>query len=75
MRREPEHARRFVTENGRTPAGAARRYVYAALATALENDLRDRDGRIRGGLVPGDDLLAIREARKVIGELKRKAVK
>lgn len=73
--RESEHERRFVLKDGRTPAGAARRYVYAAVAVALDNDLRDRGGFVRGGLEFSDDRLALREARKVVDELLRKAAK
>lgn len=73
--REPEVEKRFVLKDGRTPAGAARRYIYAVLAVALDNDLRDRGGFVRGGLGFADDRLALREARKVVDEMLRKAAK
>lgn len=51
----------------------ARRYVNAVLASAIEDDLTDRNGWIRGGLAYKDDLLAVREARKLIDSLRAKA--
>ena len=64
---------RFVGEDGNTPSRAARRYVYAVLASALANVLTDRGGWVRGGLEPVDERLAVKEARMVIAYLERKA--
>jgi hypothetical protein len=51
----------------------ARRYLFAVLAAAVENDLADRDGRIRGGLAYRDELMVLREARRIVAQYKDRA--
>lgn len=65
--------RRFVTEAGAPSSREARRYVYGVLVTALERDLTQREGLVRGGLGQADERLALRAARALIEDFKRKA--
>lgn len=65
---------KFSGDSGRKPSAEARRYVYAVMASALETDLIDPEGWVRGGLGNEfDDRRAKSAARKVITELRRKA--
>lgn len=65
----------FTSANGRKPSTEARRYVYRVLAAALDEDLKNSDGWVRGGLNEFDDRRAKTAARKVYTELLRKAAR
>jgi hypothetical protein len=64
----------FDGSSGRRPSAEARRYVYAIVATSLENDMEDSGGWLFGGLESEFDRRRVRKAaRLVVTELRRKA--
>ena len=65
---------KFNGSSGRRPSAEARSYVYAVLASALETDLGDPEGWMRGGIEEEpDERRVFKAARAVIKELRRKA--
>lgn len=67
---------RFNGDNGRKPTTEARRYIYRVLAASLEEDMKDYQGWILGGIDQEPDRRRLHiVAKKVVAELLRKGNK
>ncbi len=65
---------RFDGSSGRKPSAEARRYVYAVLATIIDNDMDGDQQWFLGGLEDDCDRRRVRKAAKAVeAEMIRKA--
>jgi hypothetical protein len=75
-RKEAATPMKFNGSSGRRPSAEARRYIYAVMASALTEDMRDDGGWVYGGIESEFDRRRLAsEARKVVAEFLRKAAR